>query len=88
MTDRISISSTDADLMQAFEVKRREGSGGEIGEINETPHQAAVSTGWKVIREIQSGTNWTGTAVLAQDLAGDLWVVSGPGPWAVRVTVS
>jgi hypothetical protein len=84
--DTITVSSGDADLMKAFEAKRQQGGGGEIGELGETPHDAAENTGWKVIRSIHSDTDRVCTAVLAQDQRGDLWVVNDPGPWAVRVT--
>jgi hypothetical protein len=81
-----TILGSDADLMAAFEARRSQNRGGEIGQADQSPHEAAESTGWRVVRAIHSGTNGNGTAVLAQDAWGALWVVDDPGPWAVRVT--
>lgn len=86
LANTITVFSSDADLMKAFEAKRQQGGGGEIGDVGETPHEAAEKSGWKVIRSIHLETESVCTAVLAQDLRGDLWVVNDPGPWAVQVT--
>lgn len=82
----ISTSSGDAELMEAYEVHRRNGNGDGIGIDSDTPTEAAEREGWTVIRSIYDATNQPGVPVLAEDAGGYLWVVNDiHGPWAIQV---
>lgn len=72
--------STENEAMQMFEDLRRQACGEAIGSDTQSPYEAAEAEGWEVLRE------WHERRVLAQDGAGNLWVVCDIyGPWAIRI---
>ena len=86
MTNEITINSTDAELMAAYETHRRNANGEAIGHEKDTPTEAVEREGWTVLRTIYGGTNHPGSPVLANDAAGRLWVVNDiDGPWAIQL---
>jgi hypothetical protein len=82
----LTVDSTDEELMEAYELHRRNANGQAVGEITDTCEQAAQREEWEVIRHIYGGTNQPGKPVLARSISGDLWVINDlDGPWGILV---
>lgn len=78
-------SSTDQDLMDAFEAGNNAGQGFGVGATTDTPLEAADREEYVVLRAIEDGTNCPGEPVFCED-GDDLIVIANiNGPWAVTV---
>lgn len=82
---KISRTSTDEELMDAFTLGNNAGRGFGVGLPAETPAQAATTEEYVILRDIERGTNNPGEPVFCED-GDDLIVIANiHGPWAVSV---